>query len=254
MSRRPGYRHPFAAIGGPAEVRWEVPDMGHYIDPTATIHEFCSIHNGTFRRTWIGPDVWLMAGVHVAHDCVIHEGVEIAPGTKLGGEVEIGHHAKLGIGVKVRPKIRIGQRAVIGAGAVVVKDVPAGETWVGNPARRISSSKELEHTTASTESLPASSTRPATNIASSGPTASSPATAADEAFAARSASPAGSTKPTTTPQRRLGGRIAQSGPHAAEIVPSLTTDWPSPTFCARYGHRFLNGDTCHDCGLEKPSA
>ncbi|RST31378.1 N-acetyltransferase [Sphingomonas ginkgonis] len=45
--------------------------------------------------------------------------------------------ASIGAGAIILPGLRIGARAIIGAGAVVTRDVPAGETWVGNPARRL---------------------------------------------------------------------------------------------------------------------
>jgi serine acetyltransferase len=49
----------------------------------------------------------------------------------------IGHGVKIGQGAVFKPRVHVGDRAVIGAGAVVTKNVPAGETWVGNPARRL---------------------------------------------------------------------------------------------------------------------
>lgn len=49
--------------------------------------------------------------------------------------VRIGRRAWLGCNVIVLPGVEIGEDAVIGAGAVVTRDVPAGEVWAGNPAR-----------------------------------------------------------------------------------------------------------------------
>jgi acetyltransferase-like isoleucine patch superfamily enzyme len=45
--------------------------------------------------------------------------------------------AHIGAGATVRQLINIGEGAVVGAGAVVVKDVPAGQTVIGNPAKRL---------------------------------------------------------------------------------------------------------------------
>ena len=45
--------------------------------------------------------------------------------------------ASIGAGAVILPGLRIGERALIGAGAVVTRDVPSGETWIGNPARRL---------------------------------------------------------------------------------------------------------------------
>jgi len=77
---------------------------------------------------------------YVAHDCVIGDFVTFAPGAKCNGNVHIDDHAYIGSGAVLkqgtpdRPR-RIGRGAVIGMGAVVTKDVAAGETVVGNPAR-----------------------------------------------------------------------------------------------------------------------
>jgi len=79
---------------------------------------------------------------YVAHDCDIGEFVTFAPRVACNGNVVIEDHAYIGTGAvikqgtKKRP-LRIGRGAIVGMGAVVTKDVPAEETWVGNPARRL---------------------------------------------------------------------------------------------------------------------
>ena len=77
---------------------------------------------------------------YVSHDCVIGDYVTLAPGAKVNGNIHIGDHAYIGSGAVIKqgtpdcPR-RIGAGAVIGMGAVVTRDVMAGETVVGNPAR-----------------------------------------------------------------------------------------------------------------------
>jgi acetyltransferase-like isoleucine patch superfamily enzyme len=56
-----------------------------------------------------------------------------------GADVMIGRNVWLGCHVTVLPGVTIGDHAIIGAGAVVTHSVPAGERWVGVPARRINS-------------------------------------------------------------------------------------------------------------------
>jgi len=77
---------------------------------------------------------------YVEHDCVIGDFVTFAPAVCCNGNIHIGDHAYIGTGAVIRQgrsgaPLRIGEGAVVGMGAVVTKDVPAGVTVVGNPAR-----------------------------------------------------------------------------------------------------------------------
>lgn len=77
---------------------------------------------------------------YVAHDCTIGDYVTFAPGVKCNGNVLVEDGAYIGTGAILRQgnkssPLVIGEGAVVGMGAVVTKNVPAGATVVGNPAR-----------------------------------------------------------------------------------------------------------------------
>lgn len=85
----------------------------------------------------IGDFTILNTSATVDHDCNVGAGVHIMPGATLAGEVRIEDFATVGSGAVVLPRVTIGERAIVGAGAVVTKDVPAGATVVGVPARTL---------------------------------------------------------------------------------------------------------------------
>lgn len=71
----------------------------------------------------------------VDHECVLADGVEVAPGATLCGLVRVERNGWVCAGAVVLPRLTVGEDAVVGAGAVVIRDVPAGVTVVGVPAK-----------------------------------------------------------------------------------------------------------------------
>lgn len=74
-------------------------------------------------------------GVNIGHDARVGDFCVLTPGVCIAGRVTLGDRVFMGTGAVVLPGVRIGDDAVIGAGAVVTKDVDAGATVVGVPAR-----------------------------------------------------------------------------------------------------------------------
>ncbi len=85
----------------------------------------------------IGKACIINTAASVDHCCRIGNGVHIAPGARLAGEVVVEDFAFIGTGAIILPGIKIGSKAIIGAGAVVTKNVPPHATVAGNPAHTI---------------------------------------------------------------------------------------------------------------------
>jgi UDP-N-acetylglucosamine acyltransferase len=103
-----------------------------------TIREFCTLNCGTVQDagvTRLGDGNWIMAYVHVAHDCQVGSQVVMANGTQLGGHVHVGDFAILGGLTAVHQFCHIGAHSITGAGTVVLQDVPPFTMVSGNPAK-----------------------------------------------------------------------------------------------------------------------
>lgn len=83
----------------------------------------------------VGDYVILNHSASIDHHCVIEEGVHIAPGAKLAGNITIGRFSFVGTGAIILPNITIGKECVIGAGSVVTKNIPNFSLAYGNPAK-----------------------------------------------------------------------------------------------------------------------
>jgi UDP-N-acetylglucosamine acyltransferase len=102
-----------------------------------TIREFGTFNRGTVQDagvTRLGSGNWIMAYVHLAHDCQIGDHTVFANNAQLAGHVHVGDHAILGGFTTVHQFCRIGAHAITGLSSVIVHDVPPYLTVAGNPS------------------------------------------------------------------------------------------------------------------------
>lgn len=130
---------PFVSIGlAPQDLKYAGEQSTTRIGRRNMIREFVTIHRGTNgggMLTQIGDDCLLMAQAHVAHDCVLGNGVIMANAATLAGHVIIEDNANVGAYSGVHQFCRVGREAYIGGYSVVVKDALPYALTVGNHAR-----------------------------------------------------------------------------------------------------------------------
>ncbi len=131
--------HPFAVLGGdPQERAYAGEPTLLEIGDGNTFREHVTVHRGSLKGggvTRIGGGSLFMVGVHVAHDCVLGDRIELANDVLLGGHAALGDHVAMGGGAAVGPFVRVGTRAFVAAGAMVEQDVPPFVIVAGDRAR-----------------------------------------------------------------------------------------------------------------------
>lgn len=127
----------FASVGAPPQ------DKKYAGEPTAlvigdrnTIREFCTINTGTAQGgavTTVGDDNWIMAYVHIAHDCTVGHGTVLANNATLAGHVQIDDFAIIGGLTGIHQFTRVGAYVMAGFASHISQDVPPFMMVDGNP-------------------------------------------------------------------------------------------------------------------------
>jgi UDP-N-acetylglucosamine acyltransferase len=120
--------HPFVSIGGPPQ------HLGYEGEPTKVIigddnifREYVTVNRATVQggeMTTIGSKNFLMAYVHVAHDCHLGNHLILANAASLAGHITIGDHAIIGGLTGIHQHVRIGSYSMVGGCCAIGQDLP----------------------------------------------------------------------------------------------------------------------------------
>ena len=129
----------FCSIGGmPQDKKYAGEPTRLEIGDGNMVREYVTINTGTTQDvgvTRLGHDNWIMAYVHIAHDCQIGDHVIIANSVQLAGHIHVGDWAVLGGLTAVHQFVQIGAHAMVGGTSSVRQDIPPYVIGTGDPFR-----------------------------------------------------------------------------------------------------------------------
>jgi sugar O-acyltransferase (sialic acid O-acetyltransferase NeuD family) len=116
------------------------------IDKTANVSKTATVGLSTYigknaivnALATIGQGVILNTNSVVEHECQIGNFAHLGPSATLAGNVKVGNNSFVGANSVCKQNISVGKNTILGAGSVLVKNLPDNETWIGNPAKRLS--------------------------------------------------------------------------------------------------------------------
>lgn len=129
----------FSSLGeAPQDKKYANEPTTLEIGDNNTIREFCTFNRGTIQdkgKTSIGNDNWIMAYVHIAHDCSIGNNTIMANNSSLAGHVDIHDYAILGGFTLIHQFCKVGTHVITAVNTVVFKDIPPYVTAAGYDAK-----------------------------------------------------------------------------------------------------------------------
>jgi UDP-N-acetylglucosamine acyltransferase len=131
--------HAFCSLGGnPQDKKYGGESTSLEIGERNTIREFCTFNCGTVQDagvTRLGNDNWIMAYVHLAHDCQVGHHTVFANNAQIAGHVHVGDYAILGGFTVVHQFVSIGAHALTAMGTILLQDLPPYVIASGNTAQ-----------------------------------------------------------------------------------------------------------------------
>ena len=128
----------FTSIGDdPQDKKYDDEETSVEIGNRNTIREYTTINKGTIQdvgTTRLGDDNWIMAYVHIAHDCQVGSNTIFANNTTLGGHVIVGDYAIFGGFSGAHQLCKIGAHSFLGMYSGIARDLPPYVIVMGQPA------------------------------------------------------------------------------------------------------------------------
>ncbi len=131
----------FCSIGGiPQDKKYAGEPTRLEIGDGNTVREYVTINTGTAQDvgvTRLGDDNWIMAYVHIAHDCQIASHTIMANGVQLAGHIHIDDWAVIGGLSAIHQFVRVGAHAMIGGTSSIRQDIPPFVIGAGDPFKPV---------------------------------------------------------------------------------------------------------------------
>ncbi len=120
-------------------ISWVSPNA--IVAANVPIRDNCMVFEGAVIQPFceIGENVIVRNGCQISHHVAIGDNCFVAGGAVIGGGTRIGQNCMLGLNSTVLDGVEIAPHTIVGAGAVVTRNIASSGTYVGVPARKITS-------------------------------------------------------------------------------------------------------------------